>query len=373
MTYRIWIGESKMIKLGIIFGGRSGEHEISLLSAASVIRAVDKSKYEVITIGITKKGKWLLFNGSIDDIEDGSWESEAEKALAAEPERYTLTLMGTDAGSLRSRIDFALPVLHGPFGEDGTIQGLFEMIDIPYAGSGVTGSALAMDKILAKTVFAQAGLPQGAYTCTTAEELEKDETTVISKIENALAYPVFVKPANMGSSVGITKAKDRETLSEALTIAASIDRRILIEQGIDCRELETGILGNFYAEASGVGEIIPSAEFYNYLAKYFDGGQSKICIPADITQKAADEIRAVALKAYRLLDCAGFARADFFMEKMTGKIYINEINTIPGFTRFSMFSSLWAHEGIPYPELIERIVTLGYERYHAKNHRQAAL
>ncbi len=362
-----------MTKLGILFGGRSGEHEISLLSAASVIRAVDKTRYEVVMIGITKEGNWLLYDGTTEKIEDGTWQQEAEKALASDPEKYRFSLMGTDKHSLKSLIDFALPILHGPHGEDGTIQGLFEMIDIPYGGCGVTGSALAMDKILAKAVFAQAGLPQGAYTVAYSEELEANKDSVIQRIEDAVPYPVFVKPSNMGSSVGITKAKDRESLIEALQIAAEFDRRILIEQGIDCRELETGVLGNYQAQASSVGEIIPSAEFYDYKAKYFDGGKSRLCIPADIPEETAAQLRRVAVTAYQMLDCAGFARVDFFMEKGTGKIFINEINTIPGFTKFSMFPLLWAHAGIPYPEVIERIIELGYERYHAKNHRQATL
>jgi len=362
-----------MTKLGILFGGRSGEHEISLLSAASVIRAVDRTKYSVVPIGITKEGKWLLYDGPAENIEDGSWREHAEEALAADPSKYSFSLMGKEEGSLRSRIDFALPILHGPYGEDGTIQGLFEMIDIPYGGCGVTGSALAMDKILAKAVFAQEGLPQGRYTVAFREEWEADPTSVLDRIEKALSYPLFVKPSNLGSSVGITKAKDRSGLAEALALAAGFDRRLLIEEGIDCRELETGVLGNFDAKASAVGEIVPSAEFYDYTAKYFDGGKSRLCIPADIPEKTAEEIRQVAVRAYRALDCAGFARVDFFVEKNTGKVYINEINTIPGFTKFSMFPRLWGEAGILYPALIERIVELGYERYHAKNYRQTAL
>lgn len=356
-----------MTKVGIIFGGRSGEHEISLMSAASVINAIDKSRYKVVQIGITRKGKWLLYDGPAENIENGKWHDEAEAALASDPHRYSIDIIGTGKGSLKHIIDFALPVLHGPYGEDGTIQGLFEMLDIPYGGCGVTGSALAMDKILAKAVFDHGNLPQCRYIAVMKEDLAEREEDVIIEIEKALPYPVFVKPANMGSSVGITKAKNRDSLKEALKTAIQYDRRILIEEGIDCREIETAILGNHRPEAGAVGEIIPSAEFYDYNAKYFDGGKSKLCIPADIPEEVSEEIRSIAVKAFQLLDCSGFARVDFFLEKGTNKIYLNEINTIPGFTRFSMFPLLWGHAGVSYPELIERIITLGYEKYNAKN------
>lgn len=358
-----------MTKIGVIFGGRSGEHEVSLMSAASVINAIDKNKFEVVKIGITREGRWLLYDGPAEKIENGEWQKEAENAFEANPEEYTINAMGTGKGSLKERIDFALPILHGPYGEDGTIQGLFEMLDIPYGGCGVTSSALAMDKILAKAVFAKENLPQGRYIAVMQEDISENEDAVIKDIENNLAYPVFVKPANMGSSVGVTKAKNNADLRNALSVAGKFDRRILVEEGINCREIETAVLGNYKAEVSGVGEIIPSAEFYDYTAKYFDGGKSRLCIPADIPAETVEEIRRVALTAYRLIDCSGYARADFFLEKGTNKVYINEINTIPGFTKFSMFPLLWSHAGISYPNLIERIITLGYERYNAKNHR----
>lgn len=337
------------------------------MSASSVIRAVDREKYQVVLIGITRRGQWLLYDGPVEHIEDGSWQARAEQALAADPGKYGLSIIGNGENSLKQRIDFALPILHGPFGEDGAIQGLFEMLDIPYGGCGVTGSALAMDKILAKTVFAQGGLPQGPYVSVFAEELTRSPGQLIAEIEAALPYPMFVKPANLGSSVGITKAKDREGLRAALSEAARYDRRILVEKSICCRELEIAILGNYDAEVSGVGEIIPSAEFYDYHAKYFDGGKSKLCIPADIPKETERQVKEIAFKAYRLLDLSGFARADFFVEKETGNVYLNEINTIPGFTKFSMFPLLWKQAGLSYPELIERIIKLGYERYHAQN------
>ncbi|HYE68707.1 MAG TPA: D-alanine--D-alanine ligase family protein, partial [Anaerovoracaceae bacterium] len=265
--------------------------------------------------------------------------------------------------SLKDWIDFALPILHGPYGEDGTIQGLFEMADIPYGGCGVLGSAAAMDKTLAKEVFAKESLPICRHLNLFKEEFLENMDRVIDRIEKFLPYPIFVKPANMGSSVGITKAKNTEELKAAIKEAIKYDRRLVLEEGLDCREIETGVLGNYAPAAGAVGEILPSDEFYSYKAKYFDGGQSKMCIPADIPSEIAEELKAIAVEAYKLLDCAGFARVDFFLEKGTNKIYINEINTIPGFTKFSMFPLLWAEVGVPYPELIERIIKLGFERY----------
>ncbi len=358
-----------MIKLGVLFGGRSGEHEISLMSAASVIRAIDKDKYEVVQIGITREGDWYLFEGSPDQIEDGSWEEEAKEVFLANPGKHELSVLGSGGNSLKQRIDFALPILHGPFGEDGTIQGLFEMIGIPYGGSGVMGAALTMDKILAKAVCEKAGIPQGPYVALMKPDFDRKEEELLREIEEKLRFPMFVKPSNMGSSVGITKVRTRKDLKEAIITAARYDHRILVEEGIDCRELETAVLGNHDPKVSGVGEIIPSAEFYDYKAKYFDGGQSKMCIPADIPFEKAEEIRSIASRAFRLLDCCGYARVDFFMEKGTDRIFLNEINSIPGFTKFSMFPLLWGQEGLTYPNLIERIVELGYERYYAKNSR----
>ncbi|MDO4552960.1 MAG: D-alanine--D-alanine ligase family protein [Bacillota bacterium] len=363
------------MKLGIIFGGRSGEHEVSLMSAASVIGAVDKSKYQVVQIGITRGGEWLLYDGPPARIESGEWEREARAALAAEPEKYGFTVLGTGGRNLKELVDFAFPVLHGPYGEDGTIQGLFEMAGIPYAGSGVTGSAAAMDKILAKAIFAREGLPQCEYLSLQAEELEEDiaEDRRLPLPgrweEKGLSPRWFVKPANMGSSVGISRATDRDSMAAALKEAARFDSRILIEEGIDGRELEVAILGNHNPQAAEVGEIIPSAAFYDYHAKYLDGGRSRLCIPAEISRETAERLKDIALRAYKALDCCGYARVDFFLERGTDQLYLNEVNTIPGFTRFSMFPLLWGAAGVPYPELIERIVELGYERYHAKNHR----
>jgi len=346
-----------MTKLGVIFGGKSGEHDISLMSAASVLRAIDTNKFEIVMIGITKEGKWLSYEGDFDKIENNQWEAEAKPF---------------NIGALKETIDFALPILHGPNGEDGTIQGLFEMLDVPYAGCGVLGSAAAMDKVIAKDVFARAGLPICGHVLVLAEEYANDCEGRLDYIEAGVPYPVFVKPANMGSSVGISKAKNREELKAAMEEALKYDRRIIIEEGLDVREVETAIIGNADLQVGAVGEIAPSEEFYSYNAKYFDGGKTDLMIPANITKEQEEEIKEVAKKAYLALDCAGFARVDCFIEKKTGKVYINEINTIPGFTAFSMFPSLFAEVGVPYAELIERIVEFGYERYNAKNNRDTS-
>jgi len=349
-----------MIKLGVLFGGRSGEHTVSLMSAASVINALDRTKFQVVCIGITRQGEWKRYTGPFAGIESGEWEKEAA---------------AFNMDSLKEEVDFAFPVLHGPYGEDGTIQGLFEMFDIPYAGCGVLASSLAMDKIVAKGVFSSCGLPVCDYTTVMSEELGKDDEKLAGEIEQKLSgqYPFFVKPANMGSSVGISKAKNRADLIKALHEAAKYDRRLLIEEGIAGRELEVAMLGNADAKASVVGEIIPSAEFYDYHSKYFDGGLSKIVIPADISPETAEEIRELATKAYGALDCAGFARVDFFLKSETNKVYISEINTIPGFTKYSMFSRMWEGSGLTYSGVLERIVELGYERHHTKNNRQTTV
>lgn len=358
-----------MMRIGVIFGGRSGEHEVSLMSATSVIKAIDKTKYTLVLIGITKEGEWLFYDGDLAHIEDGSWQAMAERALAADPDRYGLTILGTGGRSLKSIIDFALPVLHGTFGEDGTIQGLFEMMDIPYGGCGVLGSAAAMDKVLAKDVFAKQNLPICRHLMVRKEDLENDLDALVLKIERFLPYPLFVKPANAGSSVGVSKVHKQDQLVPALKLAAEHDRRLILEEGIDCRELETAILGNHQLEAAVVGEILPSKEFYDYQAKYGDDGGSRMCIPADIPAEVAEDIRAMAKEAYAALDCAGFARVDFFLDKNSGKVYLNEINTIPGFTKYSMFPLLWAEAGVPYPQQIERIIDLGLQRHREKANR----
>ena len=345
-----------MKKLGIIFGGRSGEHEVSLMSATSVINALDRKKFEIICIGITRQGDWKLYGGPADKIESGEWEKSAS---------------GFNPGDLKDTVDFAFPVLHGPNGEDGTIQGLFEMLDVPYAGCGVLASSLTMDKVMAKEVFRSQGIPICSHVAATREEFIEDRQQLADKIERELSsgYPLFVKPANMGSSVGITKVKDRSALIDALCEAARYDRRIIVEETVSGRELETAVLGNAGPDVSIVGEIVPSAEFYDYNAKYLDGGKTEIIVPANIEPKIAERVRELAAEAFKAVDGAGFARVDFLYENATGKVYLSEINTIPGFTKFSMFPRLWMDTGMTYSGLLERIVELGYERYHTKNHR----
>lgn len=360
-----------MTKIGIFFGGKSGEHEVSLMSAGSVIRAIDKRKFQVVQIGITRQGKWLLYDGPVDYIEDGSWEEIAEQALALYPEKYEIIMYGDSPATLKRRIDFAFPVLHGPYGEDGTIQGLFEIMDIPYAGCGVLSSAVAMDKIVARDMFSKMGLAQPRYLRTNREDILENRESLVSQVERCLGYPAFVKPANMGSSVGLSKVKDREELLSALHLALRYDRRIIIEEGIPCREIELGVLGNYEAELSAAGEIISAnEEFYDYDSKYKSGDKTRLCIPADLTEEQQEQVRSMARTAYWAIDGTGFARIDFLLDKNTGKIYINEINTLPGFTKYSMFPLLWQKQGLSYPQLIERIIELGYERYHAKNSRQ---
>ncbi|MGC2873870.1 D-alanine--D-alanine ligase family protein [Ihubacter sp. rT4E-8] len=341
-----------MKTIGVIFGGRSGEHEVSLLSATSVIEAIDREKYAVKMIGITREGCWKLFDGDVKEIASGQWEHLSEEISPSD---------------LKKLADFALPVLHGPYGEDGTIQGLFEMMDMPYAGCGVLASALCMDKVSAKKLFEQEGIPTSRYHLVYAEDAVENMEAVLDEIEAALPYIVFVKPSNMGSSVGISKVRNRQELREALLLAAKYDRRIIVEEAINCREVETGVIGNHRPQVAAVGEITAKLDFYDYMAKYTDDAGTEITVPANLPEKTYEEIRRLARKAYRALDCSGFARVDFFVDKDTGDIYINEINTIPGFTRYSMFPTMWKEAGVPFDELVERIVDLGYERYYAKN------
>jgi D-alanine-D-alanine ligase len=353
---------SKKLNAAVLFGGKSGEHEVSLMSATNVIKAMDKERYNIHMIGITKQGKWMIYKGEVDKIADGSWEQEASEMERDE----TINLMFSNLfkGECEGRIDVAFPVLHGPNGEDGTVQGLLEMLDIPYVGCGVMASALGMDKGLSKQLFKDAGLTVGEYTVALKAEIEKDMASVINLIENKFTYPVFIKPVNMGSSVGITKAHNREELSQGLTEACKYDRKVMVEENINCREFECSVLGNNDPVASGIGEVIPSHEFYDYKAKYFDDGKSVLVIPAGLPESKTQEMREAAVKAYKALDCCGMARVDFFMDKETGRIYINEINTIPGFTKISMYPKLWDTAGVSYSKLIDKLIDLAIERHN---------
>ncbi len=371
----------KRLRVGILFGGRSGEHEVSLLSAASILKAIDRRKYDVVPIGITKEGRWL-------------GEADAQALLSGTHVETVALQAGSASGSglveqsapWPRALDVIFPVLHGTFGEDGTIQGLLELADLAYVGSGVLGSATGMDKDAMKRLFAAAGLPQTPYVALLRSEWRADPKRSRRTIERALAYPLFVKPANLGSSVGISKVHKGEELAAALDLAASFDRKIVIEQGVGGpgakpRELEVAILGNDVPEASIVGEIIPAKEFYDYEAKYQLSGpdQSVAVLPAKLTAAQSKRIRTMAVAAFRACDCAGLARVDFLMEPAklpTGKkhpaprIFLNEINTMPGFTSISMYPKLWQASGVGYKELIERLLTLAQER-HAEKHATA--
>jgi D-alanine-D-alanine ligase len=385
---------AKKLRVGILFGGRSGEHEVSLLSAASILKAIDRKKFDVVPIGITKDGRWL---GAADahGLLEGEQSVAARDLRAGDPDATPgakllhegmPTLMAPEpagaassSGTLKRRladrssaIDVVFPVLHGTFGEDGTIQGVFELAGIAYVGSGVLGSSAGMDKDVMKRLFAQAGLPIVKHVTVLRSEWEASPRKTVAKIESALKYPVFVKPANLGSSVGISKAHDRKELGPALDIAAKYDRKLIIEQGVGgqksrARELEVAVLGNDAPKASVVGEIIPGKEFYDYEAKYLSEGSVPV-VPAKLTSGEAKRIREMAVAAFRACDLAGLARVDFLMEP-DGKrrIYINEVNTLPGFTQISMYPKLWEASGVPYRELITRLIELALERQREKN------
>ncbi|MCX7748634.1 MAG: D-alanine--D-alanine ligase [Clostridia bacterium] len=355
-------------RVAVIFGGQSSEHEVSRVSAESVIRNIDRNKFDVAMIGITKEGRWLPYDGPVELLGSGEWEAYAKQKYLAKSQ--VLASSGENSVSLILKtsmpedggIDVVFPVLHGCNGEDGTIQGLFELAGIPYVGSGVLGSALGMDKAYAKIIFEKAGIPQGKYLTFNKKQFQQSKEQVISQVEKELTYPCFIKPSNAGSSVGVSKAHNREELIAAFELAAKHDRRILVEEFINGREVECAVLGNEDPIASTVGEVIPCNEFYDYQAKYIDNN-SQIKIPADLPKDTVEEVREYAVKAYKALDCAGLSRVDFFVHKETGKVYINEINTLPGFTSISMYPKLWEASGIPYQELIERLIDLAIERY----------
>ena len=390
------------LRVGILFGGRSGEHEVSLLSAASVLNAIDKEKYEVVPIGITKDGRWLtaehaenLLQGKLTleprNLRAGDPETTSSAAVLARGEAVVvppepvhrhsgLVPFQTDAAPMRRasdraiNVDVIFPVLHGTFGEDGTIQGLLELADIPYVGAGVLGSAAGMDKDIMKSLFLASGIPIVKHVTILRSAWEKEPKKVQKLVESKLTYPVFVKPANLGSSVGISKAHNRKELGPAIEEAARFDRKIVIEQGVGgkkekAREIECSVLGNDEPAASVPGEIVPGKEFYDYTAKYVDEG-SQLIIPAKLTKAQTKRVQDLAIAAFKAVDCSGLARVDFLMDPKTGKIFLNEINTMPGFTAISMYPKLWAASGLAYPELISRLIDLGLERHADKKRNQ---
>jgi D-alanine-D-alanine ligase len=397
------------LRVGILFGGRSGEHEVSLLSAASVLKAIDKTKYDIVPIGITKDGRWLTAESAKRLLEgDAGAGASSTVALSGSQEKHLragdpdatpaaavlatgesvvvppepvhreagLAPFQTDASNLRRAADRAInvdvifPVLHGTFGEDGTIQGLFELADIAYVGAGVLGSAAGMDKDIMKSLFRAAGLPIVKHVTFLRSACESSPNKVVKLVESKLKYPVFVKPANLGSSVGISKAHDRKELGPAIKEAARFDRKIVVEEGVGgkkhkAREIECSVLGNDEPKASIAGEIVPCKEFYDYDAKYLDEG-SELVIPAKITKSEMKKVQALAIAAFQAVDCSGLARVDFLMEPKSRKLYVNEINTMPGFTAISMYPKLWAATGVSYPELIDRLIRLGVARHEDK-------
>jgi len=384
---------TKKLRVGILFGGRSGEHEVSLLSAASILKAIDRKKFDVVPIGITKEGHWLAAGDARNLLEGGS-SAVARRLRAGDPEATpgakllhegipTLLVpepgaadaskaLATSAAAGPGMLDVVFPVLHGTFGEDGTIQGLFELAGIAYVGSGVLGSSAGMDKDVMKRLFAQAGLPIVKHVTLLRADWEKSPRKAIAQVEAALKYPVFVKPANLGSSVGISKAHDRKELGPALDLAARYDRKLIVEQGVGgkaakARELEVGVLGNDDPRSSVVGEIIPGKEFYDYEAKYLSEGSVPV-IPAKLTRAETKQIRDMAVAAFRACDLSGLARVDFLMEPDgRRRIFLNEVNTLPGFTQISMYPKLWEATGIPYRDLITRLIELALERQAEKN------
>ena len=389
----------KKLRIGILFGGRSGEHEVSLLSAASVLKAIDKNKYDVVPIGITKDGRWLT-SSDAENLLQGKLVIEPRSLRAGDPETTPaaavlargqsvivppepvsgLVPFQSDATQLRRAADRAInvdvifPVLHGTFGEDGTIQGLLELADLPYVGAGVLGSAAGMDKDIMKSLFLAARLPIVKHVTVLRGAWKKDPKKLQKLVDGKLKYPLFVKPANLGSSVGISKARERKELGPAIDEAAKYDRKIVIEQGVGgkkhkAREIECSVLGNDDPAASVAGEIVPGKDFYDYTAKYLEEG-SELIIPAKLSKLEMKRVQQLAVQAFKAVDCSGLARVDFLMDPTTRKIYLNEINTMPGFTSISMYPKLWAATGLKYPDLIDRLIQLGMERHDEKKMNQ---
>ncbi|MDP1547717.1 MAG: D-alanine--D-alanine ligase family protein [Anaerolineales bacterium] len=356
----------RKLRVAVLFGGRSGEHDVSLMSARSVLSALDAERYDVVQIGITLEGNWLTGPNVIEAFEKGSVQGLNRAILPGDPSHsalYELRIANHDETFHKlADIDVFFPVLHGPFGEDGTIQGLFEMADVAYVGAGVAGSSVGMDKGIFKDVMRANGIPIVGSILVLRSDLENDMDAVIAKVEAMGGYPFFTKPANLGSSVGISKCTSRSDLAEGLMDAARYDRRVLIECSAgDAREVEVSVLGNEHPQASVCGEILPSREFYSYESKYVDG-TSGLVIPAKLPAEVTEKIREYAVRAYQAIDCAGMARADFFVDNKTHAIYLNELNTLPGFTSISMYPKLWQASGMTYAQLVDRLIELALER-----------
>ena len=359
-----------MVRVMVVFGGRSGEHEVSIASARAVVDALHRSgRYEVLPVGITREGAWISSGDPISELESRAREPSGSPPLAY-PRKSVTKLVAPASERLPiglDDVDVVFPVLHGPYGEDGTIQGVLEIAGVPYVGSGVLASATGMDKVTMKKIFAFHGLPQVRWLGLSRTGWEGDRKRRVEEIETALGYPCFVKPSNLGSSVGINKATNDEELAEALDAAAALDRRIIVEEGVDAREIEVSVLGNEEPEVSVPGEIVVTGqEFYDYEAKYTEGGM-RLNAPASLPEDAATEVHHIARTAYTALDAAGMARVDFFLERSMGKVLLNEINTIPGFTSTSVYPKLWAASGLSYEELLDRLIQLALARHGASS------
>jgi D-alanine-D-alanine ligase len=357
---------NRKLKVAVLFGGRSGEHEVSLMSARSVLSVLDPDRYEVVEIGITHEGTWLTGENVLEAFESGSANQLSPVVVSPDPSEKGIYVLESAGSAIKlekySDVDVFFPVLHGTFGEDGTLQGLFELADVAYVGAGVLGSSVGMDKGLFKDVMRSNGIPVLESVVVFRSEIQSDMKAVIEKAEKVGTYPLFVKPANLGSSVGITKCRSRSDLAEGLMDAAQYDRRVVVERGIaNAREIEVSVLGNQQPAVSVPGEIVPGADFYSYDAKYILDN-SKLIIPAPLSPEQVHSFRELAVKAYQAMDGAGMARVDFLMDKTNGEIYLNEINTIPGFTKISMYPKLWEASGLPYASLVDRLIDLAMER-----------
>jgi len=371
----------RRLRVGVLFGGRSSEHEVSLMSARSVLAALSPDKYDIVQIGITKEGTWRVSADAVDRLIEraaatGTLEGEVAGttpvALLADPSRGGQLVPEAESGSgvparagIDRPIDVVFPLIHGATGEDGAIQGLLDLAGVAYVGAGILASAVGMDKIAAKAIWRAEGLPIAPYLAFTVGEWGGDPGRWKGEVAARLGFPCFVKPANSGSSIGTAKVHDLEELEPAIEDAAHYDVRLLVEKGIDARELEVGVIGNEHPEASVVGEVIPGREFYDYEDKYFDG-KARLVIPAEIPEATAKDVREVAVRAYRALDGSGMARVDFFLERTTGAVWLNEVNTIPGFTEASMFARLWEASGLAFPALCDRLIDLALERHAAR-------
>ncbi|MGH9716226.1 MAG: D-alanine--D-alanine ligase family protein [Candidatus Acidiferrales bacterium] len=359
------MNSQKRLRVGVIYGGRSGEHEVSLASATSVIRALDPEKYEVVPIGITKDGRWLVGTGAQKMLPE-VLKSGERVSLPPDPTAAALVPLSPGTGRPSVSVDVIFPVLHGTFGEDGTVQGLLELAGLPYVGAGVLGSAVGLDKDVQKRLFEQAGLPVASFLAVNRWEWEKQQNKVLQAIKKKFRLPVFVKPATGGSSVGMTRVKTAQELPAAMDLAGEFALKILVERAVNAREIEVSVLGNEEVRASIPGEVVPHREYYDYKAKYLEQG-TQLMIPAQLTKRQVSTVQDYAVRAFRAIDGTGMARCDFFLERKTGKIFINELNTIPGFTSISMYPKMWEASGLPYPKLIDRLLELALDQHAEKS------